>query len=47
MERVTIKGDRPFGVDAAESVGGDKRAALRTEGLSAATGETAARQFER
>jgi len=47
MERVTLKGDRPFGVEGAESVGGAKRAALRTEGLKAGTGETAARQFER
>lgn len=46
MERVTLKGDRPFGVDTTESVGGDKSAALRTEGLKAASGETAKRAFE-
>jgi taurine dioxygenase len=47
MERVTLKGDRPFGVESADSVGGIKKAWLRTEGLTAASGETAARNFER
>lgn len=47
MERVTLMGDRPFGVETAETVGGDKIAALRTKGLTEGTGETARRQFER
>ncbi|RMH48742.1 MAG: hypothetical protein D6686_09870 [Alphaproteobacteria bacterium] len=47
MERVTIKGDRPVGVPRSESVGGEKKAFLRTEGLAEASGEVAARAFER
>lgn len=47
MERVTLRGDRPYGVTSEESVGGEKVAALRTKELKADTGEVAARQFER
>jgi taurine dioxygenase len=47
MERVTVRGDKPFGVESAAAVGGENVAALRTEGLTAGTGEIAARNFER
>lgn len=47
MERVTIRGDVPVGIEAAEGAGGDKVAAMRTEGLKADTGEIATRNFER
>lgn len=47
MERITIRGDRPYGIETVESVGGDKVAALRTAGLKAASGEVASRNFER
>lgn len=47
MERITVKGDRPFGPAATEAVGGEKSAALRTQGLKAASGEVARRNFER
>lgn len=47
MERITLRGDRPFGVEVDEGVGGDKIAALRTRGLKAASGEIAQRNFER